>query len=91
MEYKFFLVDAETAKDPTKLGYSYAKLHKSEWISGGSNFDGNITTGVAKGIDNVVYNDTAYQIYKLYFDVDDKSLLVICIESTLGCDVKEVF
>ena len=88
MKYKFFFVDADTAKDPTKLGYSYAKLKESDWVDGPSDFNGNITTGVSKGIDNVVYDGKAYQIYKLYFDVDNDQVIIICVESSLGCDTK---
>jgi len=92
MNYKFFFISAELSKkDPTTVGYAYAKQHESDWVSGSSGLNGNITTGVSKGIDNVIYDNKAYQINKLYFDISTDTVLVICVESVLGCDVKETF
>ena len=92
MGYKFFFISADIAKlDPTAVGYAYAKQHESDWVDGPSGFNGNITTGVSKGIDNMIYDGKAYAINKLYFDIDNNSVLVICVESVLGCDVKETF
>jgi len=92
MTYKFFFISADIAKqDPTTIGYAYAKLHESDWVDGPSAFDGNITTGVNKGIDNAIYDGKAYAISKVYFDVNEGMALVICVESVFGCDIKENF
>ena len=92
MTYKFFFISAELAKkDPTTVGFAYAKLHESDWVTGPSDFNGIITVGVNKGIDNVIYENKAYQINRVYFGVDNNTILVLCVESVLGCDIKEQF
>lgn len=92
MNYKFFFISAEDAKkDPTKVGYGYAKLHKSDWVDGPSDLNGIITVGVNKGVDNVIHDDKAYQINRCFFGADDNTVLVICVESPFGPDTKDTF
>lgn len=92
MNFKFFFISAELAKtDPTTIGYAYAKQHQSEWVSGSNDLNGNLTSGSSKGIDNVIHDNKAYLISKLYFDIDSNSVLIICVESVFGCDTKLTF
>lgn len=92
MDYKFFFISAELAKkDPTTVGYGYAKLHKSDWVSSTGDLNGIVTVGVNKGVDNVIYNETAYQINRVFFGVDTNTILVICVESPFGPDTKTQF
>lgn len=92
MTYNFFLLDRNDAKDGTRIGYAYAKLNESKWISKDSGSLGAyLTVGFVKGCDHVVHDGKAYSIIKTYTDIDNDATLFICVESTVGCDNKTVF
>ncbi len=92
MNYNFFLIDRKDAQDGTRIGYAYAKLHESDWISVSSDdVKDYLTVGFVKGCDYVVNDGKAYAIMKTYTDLQDKSTLFICVESIAGCDNKKVF
>ena len=92
MNYNFFLIDRKDAQDGTRIGYAYAKLNESEWISVSSDdVKDYLTVGFVKGCDYVVNDGKVYAIMKTYTDLQDKSTLFVCVESIAGCDNKKVF
>ena len=92
MTYNFFLLNRDDAKDGTRIGYAYAKLKESEWISKNSDqLAAYLTVGFVKGCDHVVHDGKAYAIMKTYTDLDNNATLFVCVESTVGCDNKKVF
>lgn len=92
MQYNFFLVSKEDAKDGTKIGYKYAIANKNKWIGvDGTDLSQYLTIGFVKGCDYVVYDDVAYGIMKSYIDLSEGSVVMVCVESVAGCDIKKVF
>lgn len=87
MQYAFFFVSAEDAKDGTKLGYAYAKSKQSEWITKSDDYKDMVSSGQV-GVAFVVHDGKAYNLYKKYIDVDSSKVIVICTESTYGSDTK---
>lgn len=92
MQYNFFLVDKNDAKDGTRVGYAYAKLNEDKWVSVSSDqLKDYLTIGFVKGCDYVVYEDKVYAIMKSYTDLSNASTLFVCVESVVGCDNKKIF
>lgn len=86
MNYFMCLLDKEESKDGLKIGLSYALKKESEWIA--CDYISEYLTGVAKGVDFAVKDGKSYMIVKRYCDVQNKRVIIICTESTCGCDTK---
>lgn len=92
MDYKFFLLDKNDAKDGTRIGYAYAKANESKWITkDSSTLRDYLTIGFVKGCDHIVYEDKVYSLMKTYTNIEDGYTLFIGVESIAGCDNKKVF
>ena len=68
------------------LGMRYCYEHKSDWKDI-SQFKDTLTVGYVKGIDHVVYKGVCYLIWKGFFDPEENAYILLCIESTSGCDI----
>ena len=86
MNYYFCLIDAESAKLGTNLGRKYVYDHESEWILADPKLSTYLTTGYVKGVDYCVKNNKAYALLKSFIDLETKCVILLCKESTFGCD-----
>lgn len=86
MHYYICLLNKEESKDGLKIGLSYALKKESEWIQ--CDEISEYLTGVAKGVDFAVKDNTSYMIVKRYCDIQNKRVIVICIETSYGCDTR---
>lgn len=68
------------------LGMRYCYEHKSKWVDI-SQFKDTLTVGYVKGVDHVIYKGVCYMIWKGFFDVAENTYVLLCIESTSGCDI----
>lgn len=82
----YCLVSAKDAECGSNLGWGYCKAHKSEWIKGSSDTDDINTTGFVKGANFIVSGGKVYAHHKYYQDLDEKKVVILCIESVQGCD-----
>ena len=86
MKCFFCLLSKEEAKDPTKIGYAYALTKKSEWIQ--NDDTENYLTGALKGVDFIVHEGKVYMFLKRYVNLKESTQMVLCVESSYGCDTK---
>ena len=86
VNYYFCLIDAESAKLGTNLGRKYVYDHESEWVLADSNISTYLTTGYVKGVDYCVTDNKAYSLLKTFIDLEKKCVIILCKESSFGCD-----
>lgn len=89
MTTKFMLLSKEDAQEPNKIGYAFAKAHKSDWITCNDEAASEISVGTTKGADFIVNNDKVYMIMKVYFLLGENTKLIVGTECITGCEVKQ--
>ena len=86
MNYYFCFISAEDIKKhPNAEGMTYAYEHKSDWVLGAEGAS-EWVSGSVLGVHYVIHYGKAYWLKKIYYDIDESNVVVVCTESTQGCD-----
>ena len=83
----FCPISNEEVKKGTSVGRTYAYANKSKWVQAPAETGIYLTAGYVKGVDHVVIDGKAYMLMKTYIDISENSIVILCTESVLGCDI----
>lgn len=87
MTYYFFPLTKEEAKNGANLGYRFALQNKSRWVECPDL--GNERNTYDPATSGLIYNNTAYFMYRDYHDLDNNWRVWIGTPRLQGCDQLE--
>lgn len=87
MTVKFCLVPKDDAASGVNIGYKYINDHIGDLVDAPAGFESYCCAGWTHGTDFIVHNDKVYMLKKDFFLVDKNWMVMMAVESTMGCDV----